>query len=214
MTPVELVTLVRQQWNAVGDDFFADTELYSYIQAAEMDLARQALVIEQNYSTSTVASQQTYAFPTNAIAIKRITYAGNKLMPINFREDDTLTLNNATTTATGTPQYYALWERTIYLRPIPSDVGTLVIYSYDAPAAVSANSVLEIPTCFHFDVAEYVLWRMAAKDKNFEAAEYYRTRWQDCVMRARAWQRRSKRADGFTNVQDIDILPLTVIGAV
>lgn len=214
MTPTELATYARQQYNSTSDDFFSDPELYKHIWAAQNDLAREALLIERIYTSSTVIAQRAYDFPTNAIGIKRVEYNGIKLAPINFKEDDALTLGNSSTTASGTPQYYAIWNRAIYLRPVPDAVNTLTIYSYNAPQEVTNLSTLEVPEQFHLDLVEYVLWRKSIKDKNFEAAGVYKQLWEEKVKKAREWQRRSKRTDGFTAVQDMDQLQSTIIGAV
>lgn len=214
MTPGDVLTFARQQYNATSDSFFTDLELYTLVWAAQMDLAREAWVIERLYTTSTVASQQEYSYPTNTIAIKRITYDGQKLMPISFREDDSLTLNNQSTVATGTPQYYAIWNETLYLRPIPSAVGTLKIWSVNEPQEVSSTSTLEVPSRYHQDLADYLLWRMAAKDQNVEAANFWRSLWDMRVAKAVKDRRRELRGDAFSYVSDIEQLPVTVIGAV
>ncbi len=214
MTPSEIVEYARQQYNSVSDDFFTDDELYRHIWAAQMELARKAMVIERVYTTSTVASQQEYEFPTNTIAIKRITYDGKKLKPVTFREDDCLTLGNSASAATGTPQYYAVWNETLYLRPVPATVATLKIFSYNEPQEVSNTSTIEVPSMFHLDIADYLVWRKALKDKNFQAAQNYKMVWDQKVQDAKLWQRRAKRGDSFTAVQDQELLQTTIIGAV
>lgn len=209
----DLLEFARQRYNAVGDEFFSDAELYRHVWAAQMVLAHEARVIERVYQTTTTASQQEYAYPTNTILIKRVTYDGNKLMPITFREDDTLTLNNSTTTATGTPQYYALWNETLYLRPIPDDALTLKVFSVSEPQEVTSNSTLEVPSMWHLGMADYLCWQMALKDKNLQAAAQYEKTWQATVQKAKRWQRLRLRGDALHSVKDEDSLPTTYIGA-
>ncbi len=214
MTPGEIATYARQQYNSVSDDFFSDAELYKHIWAAQNEMAREGLLIEATYTTSTVADQQEYSYPSLAIALKRVTYDGRKLMPITFREDDVMTLQNQATTSSGTPQYYAIWDKVIYLRPIPAEVGTLKIFSYNRPDEVSALSTLDLPAEFHLDVADFLLWRKSLKDKNFQAAKEYQALWDGKVRRAKAFGRKARRGDGFTYVSDTELLANTVIGAV
>ncbi len=213
MTPAELTLYARQQYNAVNDTFFSDAEMYNYIYDAEMQLARESFCIRQAYSTSTVADQQEYAKPANSLSIKRITYNGRKLMKISDRDDDSLTLFNQTTTATGTPQYYFEWGSTISLRPVPSDIGTLKIFSYDMPQQVTNTSTLEVPARYHLDLADYILSRMAAKDKNFEAATTFHASWTEKLGKARRDERKLIRGDANTSVVDEESVPVTVIGA-
>jgi hypothetical protein len=215
MTPGEVIEYARQQYNAINDTFFfTDEEMYRYVWEAEMQLAKQAYVIKSAYTASTVASQQEYSLPSNTLTVKRVTYAGKKLKPISFREDDTITIHNAATTATGEPSYYAFWNETLYLRPVPNAVGTLKVFSFNEPAEVSSTSVLEIPTRYHQGLVDFLISKMAAKDKNFEAASYYMNIWQKTVKEARDHERKHYRGDAFSAVQDFEMLEENYLGIV
>lgn len=200
MTPTEIETASRELYNSIGDSFFSSAEILNYMTQASRILAQKAEVIERVYTTTTTAGTQEYSWPTNAIAIKRITYEGNKLKSITFREDDQLTVNNTTTTATGTPQYYALWNNTFYLRPVPAAVGTLKIYSYNQAQALTTTSVLEVPTMFHMQHVDYIVHRMAMKDGNGPVSSALLAQWQEHVKDALAWKRKQKYSDGFPGV--------------
>lgn len=205
MTPTELTAYALQQYNAVNDDFFTQAEMFSHIQAAENILARECMAIENTYSTPTVVGQQEYAWPTNAIAIKRITYNGQKLTKISFREDDFLTGFNQGTTSSGTPISYAIFDRVIYLRPVPSAVQTLKIFTFDKPSTVTASGSLDVPEVFHLGLVNYLLWRMAAKDQNFQAAADYKAQWDEERDRCLKWSRKRQTADGFNVVRDENV---------
>jgi hypothetical protein len=187
MTPSDVITFARQKYNAVTDTFFSDAELYTAIYAAEMELALESKCIRRVYTTSTVIGQQEYQRPTNAISIKRITYNGLKLYKITDREDDAITLNNQTTTATGSPQYYSEWDTALELRPVPDSVNTLKIYTFDAPSTVSAVTTLDVPTRYHPFLAEYLVSQMAAKDKNFQAAAQWSQIWAKRVSDSKSY---------------------------
>lgn len=204
MTPLDLVTAARQQYNAVSDSFFSDGELYRHVWFAQDVLSKECNAIENTYTTSTVASQQEYTYPTTAIAIKRVTYAGKRLTRIKIKDDDLLTGFNAATTSSGTPTHYFVFDKVIYLRPIPAAVGTLKIFSFDQPSEVSATSTLDVPTEFHLDLITFLLWRMAAKDQNYQGAEYYERQWKEAVERCKRWNRKRQLADGFNIVRDED----------
>lgn len=214
MTPTQIETTARNKYNAIGDNFFSQDEILTYMYEACVELARHAQMIETTYTTSTVASQQEYSYPTNTIAIKRITYDGKKLKPITFREDDSITGLNQSTTSTGTPQYYAIWNETIYLRPIPSAVASLKIFSYNEPSALTISSTLEIPTQFHMDIVNFIVSEMASKDLNYTAADRYLQKWEKAKIEARKWQRRKNRGDSFSTVQDEDMMVEGYLGIV
>lgn len=212
MTPTELETYAREAYNAVGDTFYSQTSLFDHLFQAQMRLALKTNCIRNVYSTSTVISTQEYAKPTNAYSIRRITYEGMKLAKVTMKEDDTLTITNSTTSATGSPAYYFEWGASIFLRPIPAAVGTLKIWSYDRPQTVSATSTLDVPEEYHQDLAWYVLKMMALKDKNRDMAAYYGEEWDKAMVQAQRSERLKLRGDAFVGVNDEDTMQQTVIG--
>ncbi len=214
MTPTEIETAARNRYNSVGDSFFSQDEILDLMWDACLDMTRECNLIERVYTTSTVASQQEYSYPTSTISIKRITYDGKKLKPITMREDDAITGLNQSTTSEGTPQYYFVWNETIYLRPIPSSVATLKIFTYNEPSELTNTSTLEIPTQFQMDLVDYIVSEMAAKDSNFEAAQYYANKWERSKMDIKKWQRKRLRGDSFASVQDEDQLIEGYLGIV
>lgn len=213
MTPTELEEYARQNYNAVGDTFYGQTELFRHIFNAQMELARESNCIRRVYTSPTVIGTQEYAKPTNTISIKRVTFNGAKLTAIDMREDDALTGNNADTGAQGTPVYYYEWGSSIFLRPVPDEVGTLKIFAFDQPQTVSATSTLDVPERYHHDIAIYILAFMALKDKNPQMHQTYKGLWDDLVLKAKASERKLLRGDSFRGVQDENTLYSTWIGS-
>ena len=214
MSPTDLETAARNRYNSISDNFFSQAEIFSLIYDAEMELARETLVIESTTTTPTVIGTQGYAYPTEVIDLKRVTYDGKKLKPLTFREDDAITGLNQTTLSQGTPQYYFIWDQYIYLRPIPSAVATLAIYSYNEPGLVTSTSTLEVPTMHHMALLDYVVSEMAAKDSNFNAANYYTAKWERKKQDIKRWVKKNRRGDSFNVVQDEDSLIEGYLGVV
>lgn len=212
-TPTELETIIRQRSNTVGDSFWSSDEMLSLFWMAHIEMAREALCIERIYTTTSVADQQDYDYPTQTIAIKRITYDGEKLEPITMREDDALTLSDMDTTSTGRPKYYFVWNNTLYLRPIPdtSDL-EIKIFSFNEPQEILTTSTFEIPSQFVPDTQYYVLSAMAVKEGDVSRANFYQGMWAEAVRRCKAWTRKRLRGDAFAAVQDADSLPLSLLG--
>jgi len=213
MTPIEIETSARNQYNAVGDPNWSSTEIYNLIYAACLEMARDCnLVIERVYTTSTVVGTQEYAFPTNALSIKRVTYNGKKLMPYTFRDDDTITLTNEASTDQGEPTYYYSWNSSIFLRPLPDTVRTLKIYTINEPQAVVSTSTLEVPTFTHMNIVDFVVSQMASKDLNFNTANYYRGLWDAHKVAIARKLKLMKVGDAFRTVQSEESHPLTTLG--
>lgn len=212
-TPPQLVEVCRQRYNAIGDTFFSDAELYAHMYTAQCQLVRETLCIERIYTTVSVAGQADYSYPSNTISIKRVTYNGQKLVPITFREDDAITMLNANTADVGQSQFYSCFNNTMYLRPIPdTDDLEIKIYSYNLPQIITSTSVFEIPDLYLMDTVNYVLSEMYAKDKDMQASRYYRDLWNLSLLDNKKAQKKMKRGDAFVAVQDVETLNERVIG--
>lgn len=202
MTPTELEEYARQRYNAVNDTFFGSTEILRYIYDAQMQLARETDCIRSVLSTTTVASQQEYTFPTTALKIKRITYNGLRLDPRSLEE--VMDITGSVSSPIGSPTFYAIWDETLYLAPTPDDAQTLQIFSIDEPSEVTATSILDVPTRYHLDLAEYCNMQMAIKDKNYTGAALHQERWDMIIAKAKAFERKALRGQGFSFVKDVD----------
>lgn len=213
MTPVEVATAARDLYNATGDTFFGDTQLYNWMWQGCHELAMKAWCIEAiDSSQSTVAGTQGYAYGTNVIAIKRVTVNGKKLKRITMREDDAITLSNQAVSTQGYPIYYYEFNNTIYMRPIPDAIYTIGFWTYNDAAVITAVSTFTIPTLFQFDLVDYCLFRMFAKDKDVDLASLHKSLWEQHVKEAISFQKRQRRTDSFATVQSEDTLPVTILG--
>ena len=214
MTPSEIEEVARNKYNAIGDSFWSQAEIFDLITEACNEAALEGLMIQRTYTTTTVSGTQEYDFPTNVMALKRVTYNGQKLKPITMREDDAVTGLNQGTTSTGTPQYYYTWNYTVSLRPIPDGAYTLKLWTYNEPSAISVTSTLEIPTMFHMRLVNFILAEMAAKDQNAKVAMYYAQRWEKSKIEMKKWAAKRKRTDSFGEVQDEDQMVASYLGFV
>lgn len=221
LTPSEILTYARSKYNAAGDLFFTDAELYYLIYQAQLELSVEMPgIVEAIYTTTTTAGTNAYAFPTPTRVIRRIEYinlsgSAQKLEPITWREDDALTLVNVASTTQGTPTFYTTYNYTMYLRPTPdTSACTIKVYSYNEPQVVTATSVLDIPTPFHMDICDFMVMHMYLKDKDPRMAKCYADLWQAGKSRAKRWVQKKKRGDAFTVVMNEDNLAVTLSGPV
>jgi hypothetical protein len=210
MTPDAIITQARQRYNAVGDSFFGDTELYNLIWQAEQDLALRTFCLQDTQSTTTVASQHEYARPTNAISVKRVTYNGRSLAPIDFQTDDALTDYDAASSNTGEPMYYYEWESSIFLRPTPNAAQTLKVWFYARPQSVTTGTTLELAEEYHLMLCDYILQHMFGKDGKNDMATYHMNQWEASVGKIKQWERRKRRSNQPAAVKNIDALADTL----
>lgn len=213
MLPSDVINSARDMYNATGDSFFSDTLMYYWVWQACHEMAKETWLIESSFSQNTVAATQAYAYPTNAIAIKRVTVNGKKLKRITFREDDAVTLSNSNAATQGQPSYYTDFGFSINLRAIPDGIYPMVIYFYsDQPQITAGTTPILLPLLFHFDLVDYVLFRMFMKDKDSENGQFHYTAWLKHIKDAMKYKNRLKRSDSFATVQSEDTLPVTILG--
>jgi hypothetical protein len=217
MTPQEIIDAARRGYNAnSSDSFFSDQQMFEWLYQASMELAKEGFLIEKVATATTTSGTQEYSYPTNAFAIKKLTYDGEPLEHITFRQDDLLTGGQQDSTATGDPLAYVEFAQVIYLRPIPnSSTATLKIWSYNHPSGVpTATSTLDLPDEWHIHTTNFILREMCAKNKNYEGARYYGALWAKTVLDAVEFGRKKKRGDNFGIVQNTDVLPTSILGVV
>ena len=214
MTPSEIETMARRQYNAVNDSFWSQAEVMDLIYAACLELSNESDLIEDTFTTTTVAGTQTYSFPTNALKIYRVEYDGQKLQKITQRDDDKLTLVNSNTTEQGRPLAYWIWNNELYLRPIPDDAKQLKVFAYVQAAPIQVTSTLEIPSVFHTRITDFILHAFTAKDKDYTASRYYLEKWEKSKMDVKRWVQKRKRSDSFAQVISEDDSILTPLGEI
>lgn len=206
MTPPDLETYVRQRYNAVGDNFYPQLEIFNFFFAAQMELARETFCIKGTHTQNTVVSQRAYTRDTSIISIRRVEWNGERIYPNDFLDDDGLTGNNPDETITGRVEAYQEWGDTVYLRPIPNAIATLKMYSYDMPSVVTAVGTLDVPSIYHLDLADYALYCMFAQDKNYQSADYHLGIWNQKKKDAVKTERAKLSGDEFKIVKDMDDL--------
>jgi hypothetical protein len=221
MTPADIETYARAKYNGTNDTFFSSSEIQYLIYQAELEMANEAHgIVENIYTTTTTQGTRQYSFPTYTRVIKRVEHIdlsgiAVKLEPITFREDDALTLVNVASTTQGRPQFYSVFNFSIYLRPVPDTTAcTIKIYSYNEPQVVTSNTVLDIPSPFHMDITDFVVMHMCKKDKDYEGFTANKVLWDAAKLRAKRWVQKKKRGDAFTIVQNEDNLAVTLTGPV
>jgi hypothetical protein len=177
------------------------------IYEGEMELSVETECCEKRYETQTVADQREYQMPTTMLRVDRMTYDGKRLEQIDFVEDDCITRNNETTTSTGTPQYYVLYNGTIFLRPTPSEVKDLVIYCITEPTVVTLLDTLNVPSRYHVGLIDLLLANMFAKDGNQTMAGYHQTKWASFIARAKRWEMKRRVTDRYPQSKAEEFAP-------
>lgn len=202
MTPTDLESYTRQRYNAVGDTFFPQAEIFNFFYAAQMELAMETKCIKNVYTTTTVASQRAYDFPSLTIAISRLEVNGQRVYPNDFMDDDATTGNNPDEVLTGQPTWYQIWGDDLYLRPVPStSAQTIRVFSYNMPNPVTAVGTLDIPARYHLYLSDYAMSQMCAQDGNNAQATSFMNLWTDHKKRVLRFESERDSSDDFKTVK-------------
>ena len=214
MTVGEAISYVRNRQNATNDTFWSDAEIMKLIEGRSQEILGIVGLIEAiDTSITTVASTQSYAFPTEVEFIKRIAYNGTDIQLIDFRDWDVLKLNGVT--PTGTPRYYLIWNKQIILVPTPTDVATLTLYVEKRQSPITATTdTIESPTVLHFRLMDGVIADMYAKDENAALFQQYENKWQGVHIPAfYTYKQQYRRRGRNAIVKDADTLVNSDFGA-
>lgn len=215
MTPSEIETNARRRLNAVDDSFWSSEEIIEdYIYACELELARRALCVQKtDTSLVSVADQEDYTIPSGVLRIKRVTYDGEKLKPIDEAQNDTVSISNPSS-VTGVSDFYRIWGSTISLTPVPSEAGkTIKIWHYGLPDRPTNTSTLDTPAEYHTAIANYgVPALMAQKEIGDTRAGNFQMLWEKSVREIIAVEKKRRRGDRLARVKREEDLEITNLG--
>lgn len=209
MTPTELETYIRQRYNAVGDNFFPQAEIFNFLWEAQLELANEFDCVEKVYSTTAVANQRVYDWPTNAIKLFRMTFDGEPVEPNDFTDDDSYTGGNENETITGRPYWYQQFGTNFYLRPTPgsAEAGLVIkLYTFDMPSVPTSVGTLDVPVQYHPFLSNYALYAMCSQDQNASMADRYLDKWRDNKKLVGQLEMKKKSANRLPTVKNIDYI--------
>jgi hypothetical protein len=217
MTPSEIETTARRRLNAESDTFWSSEEIIRYIWACEVELATRALTVRKtDTSLTSVVDQEEYTIPSGVIRLKRVTYAGSKLSPIDEAQNDSITINNPSSSVTGTPQFYRQWATTLSLEPIPSVASDEIkLWYYGLPDVTTSTSTLDTPAEYHIQIANFgVPALMASKEVGDTRTRGLQEMWEKKVTEIIGIEKKRRRGDRFARVKREEDLEITNLGPV
>lgn len=143
----------------VNNGYFTTTQVNVWINQAQREVQKMLLNASQDYytkcvSTTTVADQKRYQFPTDFLKVLRLVYISSgsgssavksKIDPITRNEQDLLGYNK-----TGAPSAYYMYKNTFALVPIPDSTYTLELdYVYRVADLTADAEEPDVPEDYH-----------------------------------------------------------------
>lgn len=183
MNLLDIKTRVKRLFGDESGAQIIDADIIRWANDGQLDIVRRTECLQAHVETNSVAKDNSYALPPDAIRVRRVTYDGNVLSRVELEELDGVNKSREASDITGTPTQYYIWGRQLWLYPTPSNSGTgnLDIYYLKAPATLGGDAdVPDIPGHMHEDIVRYCLARAKELDEEFNQAEQI---WNDYQMR-------------------------------
>jgi hypothetical protein len=200
ITISQMNDIIRQRYNAIGDQYFTDQYIYDLIFEAETQLAKQGYVIENTYTTTSVADTRELSYPQNTLGVREVRYDYDKLIKLPLIDDPKVNSSNPT----GTPTHYSVWDNVIILYPTPDTSGdTIQVRVYENAQNLTSTSTLNVPDEYQIDLVNFVLAHMSLKDTNIPLYREYMLLWNDCLNKAREQRAVREQADKSAQVRDV-----------
>jgi hypothetical protein len=195
MLALDVITQIRSALVEPVPSFWSNEELLGWINRAEKDFANRTHIFQDIATTSTVASQATYALPANLLSVRALMYNNLggpppvpntpnwiRLVPSNLEKfaQETPNFMSTTTDTLSYPRKYAIWNNQIYLYPPPLTGGSsdLVLFYIAHPVQITdVNAQLNLDDAFEDGIIAYVLSKAYQKetevDKMDEQTQIY-----------------------------------------
>lgn len=182
----DIKTRVKRQFGDESGVQVTDADIVRWVNDAQRDIVMQnEELLEKTATIDSVATQQSYDFPSDLFILRSIRYKGSlddgyrHLKYLNLQQFDELldgwdsnSLLSADSIAVG---WYTSYESKIYLYPTPNEsiVGAIKILYSRLPVDV-ANDVdnLDLPIYYHNAVSNYCLQKAYELDEDFDAANF------------------------------------------
>lgn len=204
MTTQDILDQIRSALVEPVPGFWSNEELLLWINRGQLDFVNRTRVMEDKYQTSTQASVGVYPLPENCLSVRAIfinlatvgqTANWVRLTPTNLEKNaqqaPNFTANG--TGQTGDPASYMIWNKELYLFPIPRDNGSdnLMMFFKSKPLDITASDQpLGLDDSLHEALIAYVLWRAFEKEKEFDQAQYQRGIYEGYIQQGLRWAKK------------------------
>lgn len=197
----EIITDVRRELVETVASFWSDDELLDLANRAERDYVNRTRMLEAKSFLSTTDGIADYPLPSNWLSARAVFYndpddSGNsswhRLMPTNLEKQgqENQSFLSTESTVRDTPRRYMIWDKNIYLDPVPDTTGSsnVAMFFKSKPVAYASTSEeLHIDETLSEALNAYMLWKAWSKEKEAELASEQRDLYFTYVGEGRRW---------------------------
>lgn len=219
-----IINRVRRQLVETNAAFWSNSELLDIINEAEADFHNKIRVLESTAFLSTIAGRADYPLPSNWLSARGIFYnnpdstgrdAWYRVIPTNLEKQgqEQPGFLSDETDQRDKPRRYWIWDRTLYLDPIPDTDGDSNLYMFykSKPVPLTlVTSELNTDDSLADAIEAYVLEKAWNKEKEPDLAQKQEDRYAQYVREGRRW---AKKQSGDQKYK-LDIESATPFGSI
>lgn len=200
MLASEVITDIRQELLEPVAGFWTDGNLLTWVNRAEQDYVGRVRGLEATASASTVAGVPSYELPANWLSAVAVFYNDRRdgtdhWYPLEMTDLQRMSRENpnflsGATTNRNKPQYATVWDRRLYLDPVPDTDGdgNLRMFFKAKPVSLTSTSQsINIDDSLAGAIRAFVLWKAWSQEKEFELAEQQHQLYEHFVGQGLRW---------------------------
>jgi hypothetical protein len=172
---------VRRQFGDTAGVVITDQAMYDWINDAMREIVLDQKLLRLKATSSTLIGQSNYGFPTDLLRLDHVSVDGEALEQTTTQQISRTVENmdDSVNFPRGTPEYYWVYGREIYLYPAPAAVKTITMYYYRNPTEVTAlANTPELPAEYDNRIIEYCLAQAAELDDDDNRAQLKRQQFE------------------------------------
>ena|SRR5215469_4574502 len=197
---ISVSTMLTQIGYALDDpnnQLYSQTQLISYVNEAQADIARRAEVLQQLNQIPIYNQVRDYMAPVDCLRVYKLEFfqsQSQQIWPLEYvglvEMDSIWGINQYNRSAW--PNVWTSWQQPpkvlIRLYPVPGQAGTITCYYYRSPRSVGFSDVLDIPMGWEDlirDYSEFMALRSRADPRWSDAKTLYEQKLDDYIQRSR-----------------------------
>lgn len=204
-----IINKVRRQLLETIGTFWSDAELLDLINEAELDFHNRIRLLEASALMSTQVGRCNYPLPSNwlssrALLINKLNPDGSdnwhRLQPTNLEKitQEKVNFLSTNTNQLNTPYQYFIWNKEIWLYPVPDDVYTVQMFFKAKPVPLTVmTESLNTDDSLSEAIEAYVLWKAWKKEKEQDLALEQAQMYSNYIREARRWEKKQSGDQRF-----------------
>lgn len=152
-----------------------DLDIQRWVDDAQTAIVERNKVLKSVSTTSSVAGQAAYTFPSPLIVqVESITYDGSPLDNIEMHTaQEMIQGSDPQQEESGTPTSWYEWGGSFVLYPKPDAVKDITLYytRYPTPITGDEAQLLDLPDKYFQAIVDYCLWKAYELDEDWQASQ-------------------------------------------